>query len=57
MAVLVRDPLASRTQLVFLPADGGSVRSLLYARCEALVSSCLRVVKSDTRIGVLLFSV
>ncbi|XP_060101576.1 splicing regulator SDE2 [Heteronotia binoei] len=36
MAVLVRDPLASRTELVLLPAGDGSVRSLLFARCEAL---------------------
>lgn len=38
MAVLVRDPVASRTELVLLPIGGGSVRSLLCARCEALVS-------------------
>nr|XP_056708795.1 splicing regulator SDE2 [Euleptes europaea] len=34
MALLVRDPLASRTALVLLPAEGGSVRGLLRARCE-----------------------
>ncbi|XP_054853203.1 splicing regulator SDE2 [Eublepharis macularius] len=34
MALLVRDPLASRTELVSLPAEGGSVRSLLRTRCE-----------------------